>query len=333
MIDEKFVKILEHYELTCFGMYRARGAYIVETDNGIKLLRAVRGSEARYAFEDKITSELAHISDIPVDTFIRNKTGNILTVSEDEKFALKDWYSGDECNLRLSTEIDKAISSLAKLHKALACIPRIDTADIKPRLQEPVLDNFKRRRRELKRVRSYLRDKKQRNEFENIYINICDTFLEQAVMAESRYENELEPLNGGVQLQLCHGSYTHHNLIKLPYDNQVQDMVEYAIIDFERAAYGTQLTDLYSFMRKVLEKNAWDMELGHRMLDIYDREKHITEYDIRLLRLLFLFPEKFWKITNCYYNNKKSWIPIKNLQKLQVVNAQIQGRMKFIHSI
>ena len=49
--------------------------------------------------------------------------------------------------------------------------------------------------------------------------------------------------------------------------------------------------------------------------------------------LLFLFPEKFWKQINFYYNGKKSWMSLKNYEKLRKMEEQEQERQKFLREI
>ena len=62
----------------------------------------------------------------------------------------------------------------------------------------------------------------------------------------------------------------------------------------------------------------------------YSIYRRLAEKDFLFLYLLFLYPEKFWKISNQYYNHRKSWIPPKTLEKLQKVLAQNEERHTFL---
>ena len=44
-----------------------------------------------------------------------------------------------------------------------------------------------------------------------------------------------------------------------------------AIIEYNRMHLGIQISDLYRFMRKVMEKHGWNLDLGLSMLDSYER--------------------------------------------------------------
>jgi hypothetical protein len=46
-----------------------------------------------------------------------------------------------------------------------------------------------------------------------------------------------------------------------------------------------------------------------------------------------LFPEKFWKIANHYYNTHKAWISGRDIEKLDKVIAQEENRIKFLENL
>ena len=46
-----------------------------------------------------------------------------------------------------------------------------------------------------------------------------------------------------------------------------------------------------------------------------------------------MYPEKYWKIINQYNNGKKSWIPDKNVEKLQAVYGKQHLKIDFVKKI
>ena len=107
---------------------------------------------------------------------------------------------------------------------------------------------------------------------------------------------------------LCHGDLHQHNLI------MHRDGI--AMVRFDHMHIGLQISDLYVFMRKILEKNHWNQGLGIAMVDAYRRIAPLDYRQMRCLYALLLFPEKFWKITNRYSNTRKSWMSAQNMAKL-----------------
>jgi hypothetical protein len=218
---------------------------------------------------------------------------------------------------------------------------------------------FDKRNRELKRVRGYIRDKRQKNEFEVAYLNYYETFCEQGRAASSRLENSgyhgllQEAVS---QCRVCHGNYTYHNIIMVK--NRAESMqkvyvppgwiskpslsaaelsmlghVDIATTNFEKTYIGLQIADLYQFVRKVMEKNDWDILYGSNMIDAYDRVKPISKEEFNILYILLLYPEKFWKITNYYYNGKKSWVSGRNIQKLNSIGGQNVKKEMFLKKL
>ena len=151
---------------------------------------------------------------------------------------------------------------------------------------------------------------------------------------------------------VCHGNFTYHNIIMLKskadaitrtyippgwINKQPLTATELgggsgmiATTNFEKSYIGLQIFDLYQFVRKVMEKNDWDILYGSNMIEAYDRVKPISKEELKVLYLLLLYPEKFWKITNFYYNGKKSWVSGRNTQKLNIIGEQNSKKEMFL---
>ena len=86
-------------------------------------------------------------------------------------------------------------------------------------------------------------------------------------------------------------------------------------------------------MRKALEKNQFQTKIFQAAVKGYEQEISLEQEDYELLKILFSFPEKFWKISNQYYNNKKCWLPPKNLEKLKKTIEQNDLRKRFVREM
>ena len=106
-----------------------------------------------------------------------------------------------------------------------------------------------------------------------------------------------------------------------------------AIIEYNRMHLGVQSTDLYRFMRKVMEKHNWNVDLGRSMMDAYERVLDMSAKEMRCLYYMFLYPEKYWKQINFYYNANKAWIPARNIEKLRSLEEQQPVRNRFLEQI
>lgn len=326
-VDDRYEEIFRQYNLRIENIYRARGALLLETDKGVKLFRSIQNSKARIEFEHQLLLFLEEQGNSNVDLYCLNKKNEIISEdSQGDKYTIKNWCVGDESNLKDTLQVKNAAKNLANLHKQLK---NVSFAKERPFTQTHILPTlFEKHNRELKRVKTYIIDKKQKNEFEVRFLNVYDRFYSQAMEATKQLSNlDFDSImkssmeNGTV----AHGSYTYHNII----------VTSKGIFttNFDKADVGLQVFDLYYFMRKVMEKNNWDIMLSNLILEEYLGSNSLSDNELKLLYILMLYPEKFWKITNYYYNGKKSWISGRTIQKLTCIQQQEDMKNLFLQNL
>jgi hypothetical protein len=354
-MEDRNLELFRQYNIKIYNTYRIRGAFILETDKGLKLLKSLESSKSRIDFENVVLEYLT-VQNYPyVDLYVKNNSSEIITEdSAGNKYILKNWFPGEECNLRDETHVADAAVNLAILHSLLREVPLVPE-QMEHNISPGLMEVFDKRNRELKRVRGYIREKRKKNEFELCYLNCYDEFYEQSqeatrILLESNC-NQL--MNEALEHKyICHGNYTYHNVMMLKTDKIQSGNINWktgrreesisaaglrgsiranmATTNFDKACIGVQVTDLYQFMRKVMEKNDWDSDIGSMIVDNYTRVLPIDKDELKLLYVLLLYPEKFWKITNFYYNGKKSWVPQRNIQKLIGIQEQMEMKKQFL---
>lgn len=324
-MNDNYLEVLQQYEGETEKVRRGRGAWICEGTDGVRLLKEYRGSLKRLEFEETVLRELkAHGID-QVDQYIRSREGELLTAAEDgTKYILKNWFLERECNIRDPQEVLTAVGWIAKLHRALQQIEWQEEWDLASMQPPGLAQEMKRHSREMKRVRAFVRNKRKKSEFELQIAQNFDMFYEQAAQAQEGLET-LEQKSGQRQLFLCHGDLNQHHLL--------MRAGAAAFIEFNQMHRGNQMSDLYHFMRKVMEKHNWDGQLGMAMMRCYDRILPMERENRECLYYLFLYPEKYWKQLNYYNNANKAWIPAKNVEKLKILEAQQENRNHFLSKI
>lgn len=331
-MGERGTNVLEQYDFQIIRSMRGRGAMLCETDKGLVLLKEYSGSLLRLSIEDEILNGLARAGR-EVDAYIRNRSGQVLSIDTDgTKYVLKGWYDAKECDVRNTAEILSAISALAGLHLSFREVSGKISEECQKGLERFTAPSLKstmeRHQRELKKVRTYMRTKQKKNEFELQTLKSFDEFFEQGEMSirllESSCYEELKK-EADSRLQLCHGNYNQHNILMTG--------KQAAIVNFDKLSVDLQLTDLYLFMRKIQEKHNWDARLLKMMLAEYEKKLALSSEEKQILKLLFLYPEKFWKLVNHYYNNNKAWIPQKDLEKLGAVVKQDRAKRECLEKM
>lgn len=324
-MNDNYLDVLQQYEGETERVRRGRGAWICEGPDGIRLLKEYRGSVKRLEFEETVLQELKNHEIRQVDQYVRNREGGLLTAAEDgTKYILKEWFLDRECNIRDRQEILAAVGWIARLHRGLREIRWQEEWDLASMQPPGLAEEMKRHSREMKRVRTFVRNKRKKSEFELCVAQNFEMFYTQALQAQEGLEM-LEGRGKQKQLFLCHGDLNQHHLLMRSGDA--------AFIEFSQMHRGSQMADLYHFMRKVMEKHGWDDQLGLAMMHSYDRILPMEREDRECLYYLFLYPEKYWKQLNYYNNANKAWIPAKNVEKLKVLELQQESRNHFLTKI
>lgn len=339
-MEDRTEEVVKQYPIHINGKRRIRGAILFEAKEGVFTLVNCKESEKRLAFTEKIKQDLIEKGMTAVDDAIKNGKEEYLTKDKlGNAWMLKRWYLGRECNLRDVRDNQAAVQHLAKLHRQLVLpMADVEAAGILDDTLNDILTAFRglgekkeisdtlcRHMREMKRVYNYIRTKKQRNEMEICILNLFPQYYEQAGEAIAMLENEkYQELQHRYidEGRIYHGSYSYHNILFTE--------PAIAVVNFEKAEYGLQIMDFYNFLRKIMEKNGWDVRLGMNLIEEYQKVRPLESEESRVLYLLFLFPEKFWKQIDFYYNGKKSWMSLKNFDKLLKIESQEKERRNFL---
>ena len=324
-VNEHSLEVLEQFNIVVEKTARGRGSYLVWSDKGLFQLFEYNGTEARLGFESKLLSYIVEAGFENVDMIYRTKEDELFCKDyAGVKYILKRCFCGKECDIKKHSDILKAVDTLAGLHILLS---KVKDESIRAYESNSIclLEQYRKHNRELQRVRTFIRNKNRRTKFEYDIIACFDEYYSYAVDAYYALEESDYGLLRAQALKdysICHGTYNYHNVLLM--DNGV------AVVNFNHANANLQLEDLYFFLRKIMEKHDWDVRLGSQIIDKYSSIKPITNSEWQVLKILLMYPEKYWKILNQYNNSRKSWIPDKNVEKLQAVYDKQQKKMDFV---
>ncbi len=321
-MEDKQEMTWERYNFQVKNRYRARGAVLLDTDEGPLLMREYNRVKAHFAFENEIKEHLRKQGMIHLDFAVPNKEGELVTEWDTgEKYIVYRWFRGEECDCRNFDDLRMMAENLGKLHRCL-----YHYYDEPVPLPDPCLLQYTRHNREMKRVYTYMKEKKRKTDFERYAMQQFKLFYERAKKAcEKLAEADYYKKYGTVTREVCHGEYNYHNLLLTG-----QGM---ATTNFEHAAPGVRLMDLAYFMRKTMEKNHWQQEKGRVIWEGYIREAPCEGGELEFLAVILSYPVKYWKLLNQYINGKKTWIPNKSIEKLKNVCEQEENKQKFLEKM
>ena len=322
-MHDRGISILEKYDLEASATSRGRGALICQTGQGLVLIREYYGSTRKLEYQAKLLEKIAGQKEIHVDTLKQNKEENYITIDKENiPYLVKDWYDGKECDTQSRKDIMRSVKALASLHKTMQ-MPVWEHY-----VRESLLSEYERHNRELRKIKKFIFQKHQKNEFERCYLEHADRYLCCAEEAFKRISQSSYDRLRTMSLEkgcVCHGAFHQHNILMWN--------SETVVVNFDNWNYDVQMADLYQFMRKILEKHGWDKELGKEMIQSYCEIRPLIKEERENLAVRFAYPEKFWKLANYYYTHNKVWIPKKNLEKLKKLISQYEKWLEFVESI
>ncbi|MCD7819089.1 MAG: phosphotransferase [Lachnospiraceae bacterium] len=323
-MNDRALKVLEQYELEVTGMRRGRGAWLLETPRGLRILSDYSGSENRALFQNYVMEKVRCGGYENVDMLLPNKEGSLVSMDwEGKGYVVKEWYTGRECDTSNEGEIFAAVQNLARLHRLMRISEKTDYRE-KYTAQEP-LEELRSWNAQLRKIRSFIRTRHRKSAFEQLFLEYFELYHAQALEAVHKlaeFNDQLDTFYDDCDGAVCHGDYSHHHILMCGY--------EIATTNFDSCRFDFQINDLYRFSRKILEKHDWNARLGMRILETYSRVRPLSHIERRLLCVRMLYPEKFRKLAGCYYGSNKAWISRQYSDKLRKLNAQEKSRMEFI---
>lgn len=318
-MNDRAISVLENYDIKVLRTWKGRGTILFETNQGIKVLKEYMGPREKLPLIQEVLVKLREEGQFNVDYIMKNKEEQYYSLDRDQvAYIVKDFYDGRECNVKEPFECKQVAMLLAKMHKVMLLPSEQNIPDL-------AMQEFEKHNRELTKIKKYVRSKSQKTDFELYLLKHYDLFLEKANHVTEAIKKEQlskiyeDVLNRGT---FCHGEFQHHNVIF-----QKESI---SVINFEKCMLDSQIRDLYYFLRKIMEKNNWSEEIGYDILEAYTTEKMLTQEEKKQLYYRFLYPDKFWKIVNFYFNTRKAWIPGRNLEKLEKLLKQEEAKNNFL---
>lgn len=294
----------------------------MDTNLGLKLLKEVQLHEEKIFFIHEL-QEVLYSQGFNVDRMIYTKDGDLYARDDHKKYIVKDWTEGREIFFNDKEEVFEAARVLAKMHLATMKLCRRNMYDPYDKT-DTLTDALCRHNKELIRIRNSIKRMGRWSEFELLYLECFDTYYIEAKKALNAIHKIYEDVVNQYKSHkvVIHGQYNHHNII-------FDDKNELHIINFEYATYHLPIMDLYSMLRKTLEKNDWDVEIGLASIDEYTKIFPLSILELELVLYLLVYPEKFWKISNYYFNLNKAWKPKQTLIKLKKLVYQEEKKRHF----
>lgn len=325
-MNDRAVSILENYDFTVNRTYKVRGAFVCETDCGLKILKEYQAPVSKPELMDVLLKDFPANAGVYVDALIADKEGKFISYDrEGMGYVVKNYYEGRECEPKTLEDLKAAMEALALLHEALVYPEEIMPEGLH---RYDLEEDIARQNKGLKKIRSFIRSRGRKTEFELQLLDAYNLFLTQAVKVEERIAREdfiafYEEVEK--RRQFTHGDFQYHNILF--------GKDKTAIINFEKCRWDSRVRDVALFLRKTLEKADWDITLGSTLLTEYEKVRPLTQGERRQLFYRLAYPEKFRKIANFYYNSNKAFLSAQYMAKLQNITRLEAYKNRFLRKV
>ena len=183
-MNEKALQILEQYDLEVLRSYGGRGGIMLETKDGLKMIKEFAGSRAKLPLEQRVLGILAERGVCAVDQVQANKEGELVTIGDYETpYIIKDWPPGRECDPKNEEELLKSMRLLARVHRELRGVLRTEGAERRRIQGADRSEELEKHNREMQRARNFIRTRQKKGEFELLYLQCAETIFQNGADA------------------------------------------------------------------------------------------------------------------------------------------------------
>ncbi len=304
-------ELQENYDIKINSISNFRDMFIATTDNGKRLIKISGLKPDRINFIAEVKEYLYNNGFCNIDRNIYTNNGSSCITYNGQSIYVCNYVEGRECNLDSREESIKCARLLAKMHRASTGFICSESSSPRSELGRlPV--SYRKRLDEIKKLKKNAQ--KGRMKFDNLMCKYVDYFYELGEKAlgmldTSDYYDMVE--DAEKNRNISHHDFNHHNIFF-----QNEDMF---LINFEYCCYDLKVYDLVNLIRRKMRKCEWDIDEAAVILNEYSKIESLGESELDLMKIMLMFPQKFWRVVNKYYNSRKSWSEQNYVSRLQEV--------------
>jgi spore coat protein YsxE len=289
--DALLRRVIARYGWTPFRVERVRGAWRVETEEGIFALKKASCSAKKLAFVHQAMEEARAQGVESILPWVPSRKGRPLIEESGGAWYATRWYGGD-LNLREASS-EALIRELAVLHRAMETTAE-QGGGFRYRAGKELIARWNGTRNQIREFGNTLRSRGFRSPFEqmlNDQGDLLDKAISFAVRGMERYvesEKGIPPHS-----TLCHNRIHPSNIL--------QGSGGWKWIDWDHARVDSPARDLALFFRQLVDVS----EGGGRilsLLDAYEQERKLSRKEKKLLALYLAYPDAISRLLRQYRN-------------------------------
>lgn len=303
--------ILAQWDRKVLDFKKIKDVYWVQTDQGPKNLKLSPLLPKRLLFVHHAVRHLENQGFDKMYPIIPLCNGESYFSDGQVAYTLFNWVEGRQCNFKKNHELTGSTKVLAEFHRRSAGFTPPEYSNMRDRLGK-CLTHFEEYYNDLLEYKETAGTMPE-DRFARTFLANVDFFLpmaEQAIhkLRNSAYHELVE--RARETKPFCHGDPAARNFILNPEE-------KIFMIDFDSCRLDLPVMDLIKFTRRVMKKYNWDFKVAKILIDSYHEESSLSLGEIQVMKAVFYFPQKFWRMSTRYFHQHGRHTPDRALQKFQ----------------
>ncbi|MCK4260675.1 MAG: CotS family spore coat protein [Halanaerobiales bacterium] len=295
-------KIETLYGIRIFSTKKVRDIFHLITDQGDLCLKSVDYNLKKFRFIYHAIDHLNKNGFQQIPAFIHTLTGDSYFSYNDLTYFISEWMDGREADFKNLADLEISLIALGKLHRTSKGFQPPSHIKIKSRLGKWP-ERFKDRVDDLHKFKEIASQKTEPTSFDEYFLKHVDEKISEGEMAlqileESNYDKIMK--NAKKEGSLCHNDFVYHNVL-------IDDSIPTAyIVDFDYCRHDIRIYDLARLIRRVIKEKKNHKDLLDVILSAYNSEFPLINDEYPILAAFIQFPQRFWRLSNRYYNQKRN---------------------------
>ncbi|MFV0314595.1 MAG: hypothetical protein ACK5I7_05760 [Anaerotignum sp.] len=297
-VHEKILR--EGYGLRFYSGTRTRTGLVCKTDKGLRELKKARERMGGIQYAHEVKECIYRNGFTDISRFYHTVDGQPCFAKDGNVYVLEELLPTTPLEEDGKMPFVKGAEILGKMHRCAKGLESTYSRLEKERL--PM--QFAKRRVELAKVKRRIQRQGSYDAIDLLLVDNYDIYMEQTLKAEELLEkSQYHALVDKIEKEgaFCHRSFKGENL------RQGEDSRIF-VGGFEGCRSDIPLLDLAAYLKRYMKKTDGDKAGVIEMLAAYQKEKPLDEREMVLLQALTIYPEKFLRLINEYYNKRRTCV-------------------------
>lgn len=293
-------ELTTQYNVSIKKCQYSRSNYYIETNENRRVIRKVAISKEQIAFEYEIIEAIIKKGFDAINAIYLTKKNMPYATYQDKCYIMQGYEDNEEVDFKNKEDLIQTVVLLAQFHKVAQHI-KWEGRNIEKSGIKNIYEHFYKRCTEGEKLKKSLSNLSQKSQFERMFLQDYAKYNELEHMALEEIDTKICDKLIKVAKEnetIIHSDYNYHTVSKTKEN-------KYFINTMDNCTYNVQILDLASALTKVMQKNNWDIRLLQELIIVYDKHKTLTPEEVKVLKAMLIFPEKYAGICQKYIYSKR----------------------------